>query len=205
MGRKTQQQADITKDTILQTTLEIIYAKGYARSTFIDIAEKIKLSKGAIYHHFKNKPELFLALGMHMEGKIDTALQEMIIANPSIDELQKILYEIIRIIAEDPQLRKYYTIVFHRMEWTEELQSTMDYFNQSDDEMRAYILGIFNKAKAKKILVTGINTEQATQALMALFNGLLSHCLLETKLSGKHQLAIVETGLNIYFQGLKAN
>ncbi len=203
MARKTQQDAEKTRDNILNTALEIIYEKGYARSTFVDIAKEIQLSKGAIYHHFNNKPELFLALGMQMEKQIDAAMRNMISANPTLDDLQEILYEMIRVIAEDPQLRKYYSIVFHRMEWTAELQPTMDFFDQLDNEMRSMISGILKMSQRQGMLSADVDTVQATYSLMAIVDGFLGHCLFESEVSDTQQLQIVKTGLSIFFKGLQ--
>jgi len=205
MVRKTQQDAEITKSNILKAALEIIYEKGYARTTFVDIAQAIQLSKGAIYHHYKSKPEMFLALGIQMEAQIDTATQGMCTANATLKELQEMLYVMIRVIAEDPQLRKYYSIIFYRMEWTEELQPVTAFFDRLEEEMRAYIEGIFNKVQKQTLLPSSLDCKYASYALMAIVDGLLGYCLLETEQEDAATLQIAEMGLGTFFKGLQAS
>ncbi len=50
---------------ILEAALRIFVRKGYADTRMDDIVEATGLSKGAIYHHFASKRELFVALIEH--------------------------------------------------------------------------------------------------------------------------------------------
>ena len=47
--------------------MQVFVDKGYANTRIDDIAEKVSLSKGAIYHHFCSKKEIFLSLIAHWE------------------------------------------------------------------------------------------------------------------------------------------
>ena len=55
------------KYQILDGAMQVFVDKGYANTRIDDIAEKISLSKGAIYHHFSSKKDLFLSLISHWE------------------------------------------------------------------------------------------------------------------------------------------
>ena len=48
-----------TKETIVKTTLELFLQNGYEKTSMNDIAREVGITKPAIYHHFKNKDELF--------------------------------------------------------------------------------------------------------------------------------------------------
>lgn len=50
---------------ILEAALRIFVRKGYADTRMDDIVDATGLSKGAIYHHFASKHELFVALIEH--------------------------------------------------------------------------------------------------------------------------------------------
>jgi len=47
-----------TQDLIINTSFELFYEKGYNATSIPDIMKKTSLSKGAFYHHFKNKHEI---------------------------------------------------------------------------------------------------------------------------------------------------
>jgi TetR/AcrR family transcriptional repressor of nem operon len=47
-----------TQDLIINTSFELFYENGYNATSIPDIMKKTSLSKGAFYHHFKNKNEI---------------------------------------------------------------------------------------------------------------------------------------------------
>ena len=56
-----------SKNQILDAALEVFVNKGYSETRMDDIVHKSGLSKGAIYHHYKSKRDLFLSLIEHWE------------------------------------------------------------------------------------------------------------------------------------------
>ena len=53
---------DNSKEQILEAAMKVFVKNGFSETRMEDIAENSGLSKGAIYHHYKSKKELFLAL-----------------------------------------------------------------------------------------------------------------------------------------------
>ncbi len=51
-----------TKDHILYQSYKLFLQKSYEAVSISDISEAIGLTKGALYHHFRNKEELFQAV-----------------------------------------------------------------------------------------------------------------------------------------------
>lgn len=69
--KRTKEEAEITKQAIVQSALDLFYEKGYSKTTFEQISARIGLTKGAVYWYFKNKPELVAALiNSYMERKM---------------------------------------------------------------------------------------------------------------------------------------
>jgi AcrR family transcriptional regulator len=54
---------DRTRATLLESARAVIREKGYARTTLEDVAKRAGMTTGAIYGNFKNREELFIALG----------------------------------------------------------------------------------------------------------------------------------------------
>jgi len=48
-----------TKENIVKTALELFLQNGYEKTSMNDIAREVGITKPAIYHHFKNKDQLF--------------------------------------------------------------------------------------------------------------------------------------------------
>ena len=54
---------DRTRATLLEAARAIVREKGYARTTLEAVARRAGMTTGAIYGNFKNRDELFIALG----------------------------------------------------------------------------------------------------------------------------------------------
>ncbi len=200
MARKTKEEAEKTRNSILTAALEIIFEKGYARSTFVDIADRIHLTKGAVYWHFKNKPDLILALGRKMEAKIENTLAGISERVVCLEDLKDVLQEIILLISTDEELRRYYTIVYYRMEWTEELLPLKEFFDREEDMMVQWFLEMFKEAQLKGQISKARNLPYLSKALSAFMGGLLAYCL--SKDDRKDESQVVEMGLDAFFAGL---
>lgn len=62
MARRTKEEAAKTRAQILDSALSLFVKKGYDRTTFNDIASRLKLTKGAVYWHFESKEALLVAI-----------------------------------------------------------------------------------------------------------------------------------------------
>lgn len=76
MARST--QATATKDRILTAAVEIFAAKGYHGAVVDDIVSASRSSKGAFYHYFASKQDIFLTLmddlAALVEGGVEGAI-----------------------------------------------------------------------------------------------------------------------------------
>lgn len=64
-----------TRSEILHIALELFSKNGYDATSVAEICKKAKVSKGAFYHHFPSKQDLFLALMAGWLGELDGMLQ----------------------------------------------------------------------------------------------------------------------------------
>lgn len=62
MARKTKEDAQKTRDAILNAAEMVFYTKGYTLATMADIADMATLSRGAVYGHYHGKLEVAIAM-----------------------------------------------------------------------------------------------------------------------------------------------
>jgi len=62
MARKTKQEAQVTRNTILEAAGRMLLARGIARTSLLDIAKEAGVTRGAIYWHFTGKQHLLCTL-----------------------------------------------------------------------------------------------------------------------------------------------
>ncbi len=55
-------QSELTKQKILDAAIQLFSRKGFRSTSLSDLAQATGLTKGALYHHFRNKDALFYAV-----------------------------------------------------------------------------------------------------------------------------------------------
>jgi len=60
--RRTQEEAEQTRQDLLDAALTVFSQKGYTATRLEDVASSAGVTRGAIYHHFGSKVELYSAL-----------------------------------------------------------------------------------------------------------------------------------------------
>jgi len=118
MARKTNEESEETRKAILLAALDVLSEKGYSRTTFVDIARRIGMSKGAVYWHFKNKQALLAALMEEMRGREEALLAGEAGELTSLDGLKAYLVARMRIATRDDLCRKFAFFMLLQMEWS---------------------------------------------------------------------------------------
>ena len=70
-----QQRSEETRIKIIEAAIKLFSNNGYNKASVDDICAEAGISKGAFYHHFKSKQELFLALLDGWLQTIDSAIE----------------------------------------------------------------------------------------------------------------------------------
>ncbi len=59
---KKKEQAERTRNAIIDVAKELIHSNGFRTTSINDIIDQLGITKGAFFHHFKNKKELGFAI-----------------------------------------------------------------------------------------------------------------------------------------------
>ena len=78
------------KDLIMASALRVMTEKGYYGSTIDDIVSESKMSKGAIYHYYKSKKEVYLELIVYLESKYTDMFASVNKESTSAKKLKKL-------------------------------------------------------------------------------------------------------------------
>ena len=176
MARKTKEEAQQTRETILVAALDMFCEKGYTRTTFDEIAKKINLTKGAIYWHFRNKPDIIKALIIeafeHNQAAINQEISEVKTLN---DLLRYFKYEA-KMVQEVSIFRKFLFFVMYQMEWSEGLFNTLN-ISGPINQIRNFHQEMITKVLKNCIATGEINKETditgTAQIIIALWDGIL--------------------------------
>ncbi len=73
-----QRNMDEKRDAILQTAAHLFLEQGYRRTSMGELAKRLKITKPALYHYFKNKEQILVDCYSHgiaaIENGLDSAL-----------------------------------------------------------------------------------------------------------------------------------
>lgn len=121
--RRSKEEALETRKAILRVALECFSTRGYALTTFNDIAARIHLTKGAVFWHFKSKEELLaeLIVKVHEAHMPLRGLEEA----KTLDDVRAAFLAWARVLATDAMQRKFMLFVMSRVEWSEALKASL--------------------------------------------------------------------------------
>lgn len=121
MARKTKEEAEKTRGQILDAALKVFSEKGYSKTTFVDIAKEIGLSKGAVYWHFQTKTDLLVAMIAYGDEALCKAQRKPIVN--SIAEIRKGVREFAEFYATNEQAWGFEFFCKFQIEWSTELMA----------------------------------------------------------------------------------
>lgn len=203
MARKTKEEAEQTREDILHTALDIFCEKGYSKTTFDDIAKRIGLTKGAIYWHFRNKPDLLAALIRHREEKKQIMINSSISVIKNLEDLRNYFISCADLIREDIYYRKFLFFVMYQMEWSETIfnciRETIEDIRNFPLKRLKEILTIIQKSGE---IAPETNLDETSNVILALWQGLL--CDEIGKIKKTDFSKTVATGFDLLIKGLKA-
>lgn len=104
--RRTKDEADTTRRTLLDAALRVFARDGYATARLEDIAREAGVTRGAIAHHFGGKAEVFAAL---LDEKVantrDLARETHLAGGTPAACLRRLMIALLERLADDPDHR----------------------------------------------------------------------------------------------------
>ena len=181
MARRTKEAAAETRQQILENALDVFSRKGYSRTTFVDIAKQIGLTKGAVYWHFKTKPDLLVALIEASLSRKCLRINSPDNRTDSIESLRSCYVESARVVLADPDLRKFEFFINFQIEWSEELIAEVraHLAEMGEDPFRKYTIAILQLQESGVIDRT-LDAEKLGSLLIATWTGMLRMVLIGT-------------------------
>jgi TetR/AcrR family acrAB operon transcriptional repressor len=104
--RRTQDEADITRQNILDAALMVFSKVGYDAARLKDIAEQAGVTRGAIYHHFEGKADLYCILVGEAWDRIEPLIEGAIKEGGSmVDIIKRVFVRKMAYTAKDDVFR----------------------------------------------------------------------------------------------------
>lgn len=172
MARRTKEEAEETRESLLRAALDLFSEKGYSRTTFNDIAKRIGMTRGAVYWHFENKAALLAELIDYAYARKHSIVDEDITDINTIEDLRSAFVFHARVVETDPVVRKFEFFLNYQMEWSEGLLSdTQKKMNELRPDPIEDFRGHFDKPAIAGRFRTGTDVDQLVLMLGAVWVG----------------------------------
>ncbi len=122
MARRLKKDALETRQKLLESALDIMSEKAFPNVTMNEIAERVGLSKGAIYWHFKNKNDVLLNLVDDIWTRFNEEFTARLASLKSLDDMRPYFKEKMRGPSRNEWHRKISKVMLRQQEWPPEIR-----------------------------------------------------------------------------------
>jgi len=176
MVRKTKEDAELTRQRIIDAARAVFLTRGVSRSTLEHIAAQAEVTRGAVYWHFKNKTEIFHAIRDQVFLPLIDRMDDTLTVESTEDALTQIensLCDTINELNENIEMRQTYEIMMIKCEYVDEFATVLQQILGNCSNITEKIQHAYERAKSQNLL-TGTHTPRALALDTHLFfSGLL--------------------------------
>lgn len=173
--RRTKEEAEQTRQNLLDAALRVFSRRGYEIARLQDIAGEAGVTRGAIYHHFGSKAELYTALveEASMEGNalIAKAIGE---GGSFLDVLRRTFVYSFQAVADRPRLRAVMELISFKTGVSEELAELTARQREQTKQSISQIGGYIQMGIDSGELRADLDPQAAAATLLATQSGLIN-------------------------------
>lgn len=178
MARKTKEEAAATREALLDAAEEMFIQHGVARTSLELIARQAGVTRGAVYWHFKNKADLFIAMLERVRMPFQELVEELDAPGIEGKPLEAIGLACISGLKrlEQPRYLRVHSILVHHCETFSDIDP-IAMQNEMADEACGALIDYFCCAAKHQHLREDLSPEMATDMMHAMLSGLFHHWL----------------------------
>jgi len=202
MVRRTKEDAQATRNHILDTAVEVFSHKGVAHTSLNDIAKEAGVTRGAIYWHFADKVNMFDAMIERLVCPlmINAEDREARIKADPLGFVLEATQEFLGRMLGDANFRKVFEIFWHKCEYVGEMANIRDCHLEEGENHIDVLHRAFQLAREKGQTDQFLTPHQATIGLISLLDGLLFNWTKDPLMFPLDSYA--QPILDAYFRGL---
>jgi TetR/AcrR family acrAB operon transcriptional repressor len=156
----------------LKSALSVFSAKGYAAATLDDVASAAKVTRGAIYWHFKSKADLYNTLVEELSARGASVVQQAVSEGGTlIDILRRVFTRQCQLIEDDKESRAVMELALFKTGVDSELQAGRKKQLEAGDALVGGIAEAMKQGIAQGVLRNDIDPVEMARAFLAFENG----------------------------------
>ena len=200
--RRTKEEAAVTRATVLKAALAVFSAKGYAAASLDDVAREAKVTRGAIYWHFKSKADLYNTLVEELSARGASVVQDAVAEGGTfIEILRRIFVRLCAVIEDDKDARAVMELGLFKTGFAPELQAGRKKQLEAGHAQIAGIAEAMRMGITQGVLRDDLDPTDMARAFIAFENGAIQMWLTAPKSFSLKGSA--EAFADILIEGLK--
>jgi len=173
--RRTKEEAAVTRKQLLKKALKVFSKQGYAATTLEDIASEAEVTRGAIYHHFGGKAELYNTLVREYADRGNVIMQQAISEGGSLlNILRRVFVRQLQAIEEDREMRALMELYLFKTGLVSELEEGRQQQVESGVGLIEMMAGIMQQGIQAGLLRSDVEPREMARAYLAFQNGLIN-------------------------------
>lgn len=176
MVRKTKEDAELTRQGIIDAARRVFLARGVSRSTLEHIAAEAEVTRGAVYWHFKNKTEIFHAIRDQVFLPLIDRMDDTLAIESKDDPLTQIensLCETINELSNNIEMQQTYEIMMIKCEYVDEFATVLQQILNNCSNITEKIQLAYERASQQNLLAGSHAPRALALDTHLFFSGLL--------------------------------
>jgi TetR/AcrR family acrAB operon transcriptional repressor len=203
MVRKTKEEAQVTRERILDTAELLFHAQGVSATSLQEVAAGAGVTRGAVYWHFSDKADLFNAMMERVCLPMEEPGTLADLHARAAPTLRSHLLGILRRVAEDEQVGRVFEIATRKIEHVDALSAIRDRHVEGRAEHMKHLARLLRAAQTRGEIRRSPSARLMAMGLQALLDGLIHNWMLDR--TSFNLLAAGRCAIDIYLAGLRPN
>ena len=184
MARKTKENAELTRQRLIDAARQVFLARGVSRTTMEHVALQAGVTRGAIYWHFNNKLDLFQAMREQVFLPLIDRMDDTLLVEGSGDPLtciENFLCGTIQVLADSVETREIYEIMMIKCEYVDEFGPVLQQILSNCSGIFQKLRLVYERAKVRNQLHPSHDPSQLAIDTHLFFIGLLHMWVKDTR------------------------
>ncbi len=179
MARKKKEEAQQTRQQLIEAAIGQFATRGVANTTLTDIADAARVTRGAIYWHFTSKSEIFNAI-WEQQLPLRDIIRDRLSLSENDDPLLMLREQFItalQYIAHEPRQCALLQILYHKCEFSSDMISESEIRKRigfNDDALRVTLEGCISRG----IISPRMNVDLTLIVFHGFFSGIIKNWLM---------------------------
>lgn len=207
MARRTKDEADATREKIVDAAIRLFLRQGVSSTTLEGIAAEAGFTRGAVYHHFANKHALLIELWNMVKPPTEGISEELEAASHKggdpLGTMEKRIGNALKQVLSDPRTSAIHTVFMHNCEFVEKINPMVVGEMRHLVSARDLIAKGLGMAKDAGQIRPELNVAEVASSLMCYCYGLLAMVLRNRIMSDQTISCDIDQALRVFFSGIR--